>query len=102
MKELSYGESSYQAGDDYFEKEHLVYEKLLQQLQEQGYTFEEVEAIRNQYKNKIAGVYEKQNAVKENLSIASRIMNGVTESILERDKEQEVNKKMERAKQPQR
>lgn len=102
MKELSYGESSYQAGDDYFEKEHLAYEKLLQQLQELGYSYEEVEAIRNQYKNKIAGVYEKQNAVKENLSIATRIMNGVTESIPKRDKEQVVNKNMERARQPQR
>ncbi len=102
MKECEPGENSFLAGDDFFEKEHLQYEALSKQLQEQGYSLAEVEAVRKDYQNKISGIYEKQNAVKGNLSIATGMMDEVTEHVSQRTKEQELSQEEYQDKQPKR
>ncbi len=45
MMELAPAEKSYQAGDEFFEKEHLRYRALEGQLRSEGYSLEETETL---------------------------------------------------------
>ena len=46
MAELTPAEESYQAGDEFFVKEHLRYQALEEQLRSKGYSLEETEHLR--------------------------------------------------------
>ena len=50
MKELEPAEKSFLQGDKFFTDEHLQWETLKQKLLSQGYSLEEVEALRKHYK----------------------------------------------------
>lgn len=86
MAELVPAEKSYQAGDDFFEKEHLRYQALEEQLRSEGYSLEETEILRKKYKNKGSGIYQRQREISRRLKMSKDMMGEFTES-LERAKD---------------
>ena len=63
MKELEPAEKSFLQGDKFFTDEHLQWETLKQKLLSQGYSFEEVEALRKHYKEEYSKACAKERAV---------------------------------------
>ena len=91
MMELALAEKSWQAGDEFFEKEHLRYQALEEQLQGEGYSLEETENLRQKYKDKSSGIYGRQREIKKRLKMAGEMITEFTES-LERAKDRQEDK----------
>lgn len=102
LAELQELENCYRNGEELFEKEHKRYEELSQRLSKEGYTVEQVEALKLYYKNEIAMVRDKEKAVTKEESIAKRILADLlsTDTGKEQSKEKEENKKVEKSRQP--
>lgn len=92
MQELKECENSYQAGDHFFEEEHLQWTKLFHQLLKEGYKVEEVEALKEHYRNEIERVREKENAAFKEFNLANSMMNEILHDSEERKKEGEIKK----------
>ena len=91
MKGLVPAEKSWQAGDNFFEKEHLRYQALEGQLQSEGYSLEETENLHKKYKDKGSGIYERQREIGKRLKMAGEMIDEFTES-LERAKDRQAEK----------
>ncbi|EOS20838.1 hypothetical protein C806_04827 [Lachnospiraceae bacterium 3-1] len=91
MLELAPAEKSYQAGDKFFEKEHLRYQALEGQLRSEGYSLEEIEMLRKKYKDKGSGIYERQREIRKRLKMAGEMIAEFTES-LERARDRQEEK----------
>lgn len=91
MMELAPAEKSWQAGDVFFEKEHLRYWSLEEQLRGESYSLEEIENLRKKYKDKGSGIYERQREIKKRLKMAGEMITELTES-LERAKDRQEEK----------
>ena len=91
MVELAPAEKSYQAGDKFFEKEHLRYQALETQLRSEGYSLEETEMLRKKYKDKGSGIYERQREIRKRLKMAGEMIAEFTES-LERARDRQEEK----------
>lgn len=91
MMELAPAEKSWQAGDGFFEKEHLRYRALQEQLQSEGYSLEETENLRKKYKDKGNGIYERQREIRKRLKMAGEMIGEFTES-LERARDRQAEK----------
>lgn len=91
MAELAPAEQSYQAGDDFFEKEHLRYQALEEQLLSEGYSLEKTEILRRKYKDKGSGIYERQREISRRLKMAGEMIGEFTES-LERARDRQEEK----------
>ncbi len=81
MMELAPAEKSWQAGDGFFEKEHLRYRALEEQLQSEGYSLEETENLRKKYKDKGNGIYERQREIRKRLKMVGEMIGEFTESL---------------------
>ena len=91
MAELAPAEESYQAGDDFFAKEHLRYQALEGQLQSQGYSLEETEILRNRYKDRGSGIYQRQREISRRLKMSGEMIEEFTDS-LERARDRQTEK----------
>lgn len=91
MMELAPAEKSWQAGDGFFEKEHLRYRALEEQLQSEGYSLEETENLRKKYKDKENGIYERQREIRKRLKMVGEMIGEFTES-LERARDRQAEK----------
>ncbi len=91
MLELAPAEKSYQAGDKFFEKEHLRYQALEGQLHSEGYSLEETEMLRKKYKDKGSGIYERHREIRKRLKMAGEMIAEFTES-LERARDRQEEK----------
>ena len=91
MMELDPAEKSYQMGDGFFEKEHLRYQALEEQLQSEGYSLEEMENLRKKYKDKGNGIYERQREIRKRLKMAGEMIGEFTEN-LERARDRQEEK----------
>ena len=91
MKGLVPAEKSWQAGDDFFEKEHLRYQALEGQLQSEGYSLEETENLRKMYKDKGSGIYGRQREIGKRLKMSEEMIAEFTES-MERAKDRQAEK----------
>ena len=90
MLELASAEKSYQAGDEFFEKEHLRYQALEEQLHSEGYSLEETEILHKKYKDKGSGIYERQREIRKRLKMAGEMIAEFTESLeWARDRQEE-------------
>lgn len=94
MAELAPAEQSYEAGDDFFEKEHLRYLALEGQLQSEGYSLEETEKLRKKYKDKGSGIYQRQREIRKRLKMSEEMIAEFTES-LKRAKERQDRERAE-------
>ena len=77
VNDLSPAESAYRQGDEYFIKEHELYEDTLSRIKEQGYTVEELSNIRAYHKKRIAEAREKEMAVLKELRLSEKIMSDI-------------------------
>ncbi|MDE6435011.1 MAG: relaxase/mobilization nuclease domain-containing protein [Lachnospiraceae bacterium] len=89
MEKLEPAEESYQNGDTFFEKEHLKFEKLNEELAKQGYTVSELNVIRKRYENKISGNYEKRKAVGKNLKMSQTMIEEILAGLEQMESRQE-------------
>lgn len=97
MAELAPAEKSYQAGDEFFGKEHRRYKALEEQLRSEGYSLEETEHLRKKYKDKSGGIYQRQREISRRLKMSEEMITEFTES-LERAKERQEREPADRKK----
>lgn len=106
MKELQAAENSFLAGDDFFLPEHKEYQECADRLRQEGYTFDEVEALKRRYRDRLAGNYERKQAAYRNLRLARGMETEIAETarkVQREEKELEVKQKnIEKQEQPQR
>ena len=104
MKELQAAENSFMAGDDFFLPEHNEYQKCAEKLEQEGYTLEETEALKKRYKDRLAGNYERKQAVYQNLRLARGMEAEIAEAAINiqmKEKKQELEQKnIEKQEQP--
>lgn len=67
-------ELCYQRGEALFQKEHERYMELLGKLSKEGYSVQQVEELKNHYRNEISRVRDKEKAVSKEERIAKRIL----------------------------
>ena len=89
MEKLEPAEESYQNGDSFFEKEHLKFEKLNDELEKQGYTVAELNGIRKRYENMISGNYEKRKAAGKNLKMSQTMIEEILAGLEQMENRQE-------------
>lgn len=90
MIELQLAENSFQNGDVFFLAEHEQYETLFHDLENQGYTFSEIQKLRDFMQAKLNGNYEKRRAVQESLKLANRMVDEVKELMIAHANNREV------------
>lgn len=73
MELLQPAEASYRKGDVFFEEEHMQWIKLNQELHNQGYSFEEVQALKRQQQESYAKVCARERAVFRELNLGKSI-----------------------------
>lgn len=89
MEKLEPAEESYQNGDTFFEREHLMFEKLNEELAKQGYTMAELNGIRKRYENMISGNYEKRKAAGKNLKMSQTMIEEILAGLEQMESRQE-------------
>lgn len=92
MQELKPAEQSYIQGDEFFEDEHIKWEMLKQKLLSQGYTLDEVEALRKHYKEEYSQACAKERAVFKELNIGKSIWKSLISDNVSNGKDAEYNK----------
>ena len=104
MKELEPAEKSFLQGDEFFTDEHLQWETLKQKLLSQGYSLEEVEALRKHYKEEYSQACAKERAVFKELNIGKSIWKSLIPDSVSDGKDVQYNKETirDRKEQPER
>ena len=104
MKELEPAEKSFLQGDVFFTDEHLQWETLKQKLLSQGYSLEEVEALRKHYKDENSKACAKERAVFKELNIGKSIWKSLIPDSVSDGKDAQYNKETirDRKEQPER
>ena len=104
MKELEPAEKSFLQGDEFFMDEHLQWETLKQKLLSQGYSLEEVEALRKHYKEEYSKACAKERAVFKGLNIGKSIWKSLIPDSVSDGKDAQYNKETirDRKEQPER
>ena len=74
MTELLPAKRSYDGGDDFFSEEKKEYQKISDELQAEGYSYDEIKALREHYRVGAVEVREKSKAVSADLSIGKGIL----------------------------
>ena len=92
MQELKPAEQSYIQGDEFFEDEHIKWEMLKQKLLSQGYSLDEVEALRKHYKEEYSQACAKERAVFKELNIGKSIWKSLISDNVSNGKDTEYNK----------
>ena len=95
MRELQAAENSFMAGDDFFLPEHNEYQECAEKLKQEGYTLEETETLKKRYKDRLAGNYERKQAVYQNL----RLARGMETEIAEAARNIQVKEKKQKSEQ---
>lgn len=101
MEQLFDREESYQQGETFFRKEHEEWMKLKEQLQKQGYSYEEVTKLQEHYEGELARLRQLEREVSKELRIAQSLVKELTEEEKELEIGKEKDKQKERT-QPQR
>jgi hypothetical protein len=94
LEELKECENCFQRGETLFEKEHGQYAKLLERLEKEGYTLEQLAGFKEHYRSEIARIREKEKAVAKEERIAARILAEIMAG--ERAGKEEPEKKKEK------
>lgn len=102
VAELRELELCYKRGEVLFQKEHERYTELSDKLSKEGYSVEQIDGLKQHYKNEIARVRDKEKAVAKEERIAKRILADLmsTDTGKEQSKEKEQNKEVEKSRQP--
>jgi hypothetical protein len=79
MEELKEAEKSYVMGDTFFRSEYEKYHSLAEQLQKEGYQYEEVMVLKEHYRNEISKIKEKEIILAKELSTVKIIIKELLE-----------------------
>ena len=74
LEELKLAENSYLNGDKFFEEEHNQWINLMSQLQQEGYSLEEVEQLKEYYREQYSIVSSKEKVVFKELNLGKSIV----------------------------
>ena len=94
METLKSAEQSYRLGDTFFEDEHRKWVELEQELQTQGYSLEEVQALRKHYKEEYSQVCAKEKVVFRELNTGKAILNSIIPDSISDGKKTEYNREI--------
>ena len=94
METLKPAEQSYRLGDTFFEDEHRKWVALEQELQAQGYSLEEVQALRKHYKEEYSQVCAKEKVVFRELNTGKAILNSIILDSISDGKKTEYNREI--------
>lgn len=94
MKNWKEAEGAYQRGEQFFEEEHILWTRAKQKLQQQGYTYEEVSALKEHFRAETAHVRKLEQEVRKEVRIAESILKNLAEDTKQKEQEKEkiVNK----------
>jgi len=95
VNELKECESSFQTGDNFFVEEHNQWISLVEKLQKQGYSIEEVEMLKEHYRKEIARVRDLEKASFKELNLAKSILCEITKESDVRSEEKELKQRIE-------
>lgn len=76
---LSFAERAYKEGDGFFEEEHKEYEKLMEEIRAEGYSLEELDALKDSYREQFKELSDEYSSLGRSCRIAERIMNDQTD-----------------------
>ena len=105
IKELDAAKECYQNGDDFFEAEYNQWNQLCEELKNQGYSIDEVEALRKKYADKYSVDCAMERAASKELKIGQSIWNelvSVTEANVREEQIKENTRNKDRKEQPRR
>ena len=88
-------ENSFQGGDKFFVEEHIQWISLVEKLQKEGYSIEEVEKLKEHYRKEIARVRDLEKASFKELNLAKAILGEITKESDARNEEKEIKQKIE-------
>lgn len=100
MTSLKECENTFKNGDNFFEKEHVQWISLEQQLKDIGYTYEEMVELKDYYKKLFSEISQKEKSVFKELNLGKSIWKDtvkdgdakVLEDIMEKEKKREIVK----------
>ena len=92
MQELVPAENCFQKGDNFFADEHQQWMNLNTQLEDEGYSLEEVEQLRLYYKEQFRIVSSKEKAVFKELNLGKAILRDVAVEDADRIRVEELRK----------
>lgn len=97
MEKLIPAEEAYQNGDVFFEEEHGEWERLLAELRGFGYTYEEVQTLRQAYDKRYSDSCIREKAVYKELKTGKQIFYDICSEadIAEREQDLQKNKIIE-------
>lgn len=73
IEELSFAESAYVSGDTFFEDEHREYRKITGEIQNSGYSVDELKELIKEFKDRSARISEDYKSVGREYKIALRL-----------------------------
>ena len=82
-------ENCYRKGDSFFEEEHERYSYLQEQLNQKGYSLEQIEILKEHYRSEISKLRQKEKMVTKEEQIAKRILT----QILQDETAKEIHKR---------
>ena len=94
MENLKPAEQSYRLGDTFFEDEHRKWVALEQELQAQGYSLEEVQALRRHYKEEYSEVCAREKVVCRELNTGKAILNSMIPDSISDGRKTEYNREI--------
>ena len=94
MENLKPAEQSYRLGDIFFEDEHRKWVALEQELQAQGYSLEEVQALRRHYKEEYSEVCAREKVVCRELNTGKAILNSMIPDSISDGRKTEYNREI--------
>lgn len=92
LEEINAAESSFNNGDDFFAKEHEEYQKIIQEINEAGYSTKELSFLRGHYKERSVEFQEEYKRINKEIRIAESLIREQEEAIVS-DKKIEVSKR---------
>lgn len=99
IEALESAEHAYQTGDVFFIEEHKKRTELLMELNNKGYSVEEVAFVKEQFKNRLSVIREEEKAIRKEQRIVRALLEAVgTEKNKEEVHNQEIHGKKEERK----
>lgn len=94
MQELYECEAAFVSGDDFFQEEHQAWLRYEGQLKAQGYSYEEVVALKEHYRSEIA----KLRLAEKELARELRTAKAITEELVKEEQHQKATERKEQEK----
>lgn len=74
LEELEAAENSYQAGDDFFNDEHMKWGQLLQELKNQNYSREEILLLKENFRSRLAAIRDEEKSIRKKQQVVQILL----------------------------